>query len=416
MKTRYLVGCFLLAASMSVETGMAQGIINPSAGAIHRSMAGASTAVAVDAAGATYWNPASICYIKRTEMYVGADFVYGDTFLDAAAEATGQFGSNRSDSGLASAPAIGVVYRPAESLFRYGLGIYALVGRTIDFPGAEFNPILMPWDPPNSFGVGPVSTNFSALQIAPILGYQLSDKLYVGGGPVVTTMSLLLDPALQAERNPNGTFPPATHSRPRWGFGFQVGIQYHPDSPWSFGGSFKTRQVFDTFTYNSKDETGAARTLEAEVDLPMILSFGVGYEGFEKTLIAVDFRYFNYKNAKLFGDEPEGGGLGWTNVVSVAAGFQREVHQIIKVQAGYLWNGNPIPETETLWNIQLPAINTHTISGGLVVALTEYADISGSVAYAFKSTINGTVLEIPGTFIELRQDLTTFSLGLTFHK
>jgi long-subunit fatty acid transport protein len=379
-------------------------------------MAGASTAVAADAAGATYWNPASICYIKRTEMYVGADFVYAETGLDAAVEAIGQIGTDRSDSGLASAPAIGVVYRPEESLFRYGLGIYGLVGRTVNFRGNDTNPILSAWNPPNSFGVGPVSTSFSALQIAPILGYQLSEKLYVGGGPVVTTMTLLLDPALQAERNSNGTFPPATNSRPRWGFGFQVGFQYHPDSPWSFGGSFKSRQWFDTFKYDSKDEIGNARTLETKIELPLIISGGVAYHGFEKTLIAVDLRYFNYKNAKLFGDPPEQGGLGWTNIVSVAAGLQRDVHRMLKVQGGYLYNGKPIPETETLWNIQLPAINTHTISAGLVVALTDYADISGSIAYAFKSNIAGTIQEIPGTFIQLRQDLTTFSLGLTFHK
>ncbi len=77
-------------------------------------------------------------------------------------------------------------------------------------------------------------------------------------------------------------------------------------------------------------------------------------------------------------------------------------------------NGDPIPEAATLLNIQLPAINKYSISGGMSVALTERVDITGSVVYGFLHTNRGTILQIPGTVIELRQDLYTFSLGLTF--
>jgi hypothetical protein len=65
-------------------------------------------------------------------------------------------------------------------------------------------------------------------------------------------------------------------------------------------------------------------------------------------------------------------------------------------------------------NIQLPAINEFSISGGMSVALTEKVDITGAVVYGFPSTNRGTILQIPGTLIELQQDLYTFSLGLSF--
>ncbi len=411
MKTRCLVGCLLLMASVGIQTAGAQGIISPSAGALNRSMAGASTAAPLDAAGATYWNPASICDLRKTEVFVGVDFIYGDTFLESAVAASGQMGSNRSDSGLASVPAIGEVYRPEESLFRYGLGIHSLIGRTIDFPGSEFNPILKPWQPPKSFGVGPVSTNMSGLQITPILAYQLSDHLFVGGGPLVTSLSFSLDPALWAERNFNGTFPPATHSRPRWGFGLQFGVMYRPEGNWAYGGSFKSRQWFETFKFNSKTPQGVARTLELELSLPLILSGGVAYRGFERTLITTDIRYFNYANTKLFGESPEGDGLGWRNIWSIAAGVQYEANDMFKIQGGYAYNQNPIPETATIFNIQLPAINKNTISGGLTVAMTEMVDLAFSVAYSLRNTNQGTILEIPGTTVVLKQDLTAINLG-----
>jgi long-subunit fatty acid transport protein len=77
-------------------------------------------------------------------------------------------------------------------------------------------------------------------------------------------------------------------------------------------------------------------------------------------------------------------------------------------------NGNPIPDAASLFNIQLPAINKFAISAGLTYRMTDAVDLTGSVVYALKHSIGGTILEIPGTAIELRQDLTTMSLGFTF--
>jgi long-subunit fatty acid transport protein len=190
---------------------------------------------------------------------------------------------------------------------------------------------------------------------------------------------------------------------------------YNPDSPWSFGGSLKSRQWFETFDFNSKDETGAARSLKLDLSLPLIISGGVGYRGFEKMLIAVDVRYFDYGSTKLFGESPSKNGLGWKSIWAIAAGGQYQVHEIIKVQFGYLFNQNPIPEAATIWNIQIPAINRDSFSGGVTVAMTDKVDLSFSVVHALRSTNQGTFVEIPGTVVIVKQDLTTFSLGLSFH-
>jgi long-chain fatty acid transport protein len=414
MLKRWLMGTLLLLLSTGVQTAMAQGVIFPSAGAINRAMAGASTAAPLDPAGAMYWNPATMSGLPKSEIFVGGDFVYGDTFLSSAVAATGRAGSNRSDSGLAAAPVIGAAYRSEESTYTWGLGIYSLLGRTIDFPGSDTNPVLTPFDPPNSFGFGPVSTNASGVQIALMMSKQLSSGFAVGGGLTVNSLSLSLDPALFATRNSNGTFPPATNSRPGWGAGFEVGGFYSGSSKWNFGASFKSEQWFETFRYFSKDQTGAARDLRLELSLPAIFSFGVAYKGMERTMIAVDARRFNYDSTKFFGDRPENGGLGWRSIWAFAVGAHHRFNESVSAQFGYLYNQNPIPDAATLLNIQLPAINTHSISGGVTVAMTSSVDIVGSAVYAFKHRNLGTVLEIPGTAIELEQDLGTFSLGLRF--
>ena len=395
-------------------TATAQGVIFPSTGARHRAMAGASTAAPIDAAGATYWNPAVMAAMEDGEVFVGVDFLYANTFLDSAVEATGAFGSNRSDSGLSGAPSFAVVSRPENSSFTYGVGVFGIVGRTIDFPGSELNPVLKPYDPPRSFGFGPVSSRSSGLTIAPMMSKQLNSLIAVGVGAQVTSLSVAVDPAFFADRLPSGIFPPATQGRAYWGGGYQAGVLLTPSPMWNFGASFKSRQFFERFDFNSKDGSGNAKPLSLELSFPWILSFGAAYKGIDKTLVSVDFRHLAYDDTKLFGEPPAESGLGWGSIWSLAVGVERTVNDMIAVQGGFSMNGDPIPDAATLLNIQLPAINQYTISGGASVALTERVDITGSVVYGLPHTNRGTILEIPGTVVELRQDLYTFSLGLTF--
>jgi long-chain fatty acid transport protein len=393
---------------------MGQGIIFPSTGAKHRAMAGASTATPIDAAGATYWNPAVMAAMEDGEVFVGVDALYANTFLSSSVEATGASGESRSDSGLSPSPTFAVVTRPENSKFTYGVGVYGFVGRTIDFPGSEFNPVLRPYDPPNSFGFGPISSKTSGLSMTPMMSRQLNDLIAVGVGATVTSISLSFDPALFTERNANGLFPPATQGRSNWGFAYQFGALLTPSERWNFGASFKSRQFFESFQYHSKDEIGRAQTLVTEVQFPWILSFGAAYKGLEDSLVTVDVRYLDYNSTDLFGDPSSEGGLGWKSIWAFAVGFDRKINDMIGAQAGFSVNGDPIPDSETLFNVQVPAINEFAISGGATVALTERVDVAGSVVYGFPHTNAGTILQIPGTSIEIRQGLWTFSLGLIF--
>jgi long-chain fatty acid transport protein len=411
MHLKGLLGGALLFVAASAS---AQGIIFPSTGARHRAMAGASTAFPIDAAGATYWNPAAMAAMADGQVFVGVDTLYANTFLDSAVAATGAFGSSRSDSGLSAAPSFAVVTRPENSSFTYGVGVFGMVGRTIDFPGSEFNPVLRPYDPPNSFGFGPISSRSSGLNIAPMMSYQLNDLIAIGAGAQVTSLSVALDPAFFAERLPSGIFPPATQGRSYWGAGYQVGVLLTPNSMWNFGASYKSRVLFEPFEFNSKDGRGRPIPLSLDLSFPWILSFGTAYKGIDKTVVTFDVRHLAYDNAELFGDPPAEGGLGWQSIWSFALGGERQINQTIAVQAGLGLNGDPIPESATFLNVQIPTINKYSVSGGMSVALTERVDVTGSVVYGFLHTNRGTILQIPGTVIELRQDLWVFSIGLTF--
>ena len=58
-------------------------------------MGGASTAAPVDAAGAGYWNPAGLSWLESSEVYLGAEMLWGDPVLSSSVDLTGRSGAGQ---------------------------------------------------------------------------------------------------------------------------------------------------------------------------------------------------------------------------------------------------------------------------------------------------------------------------------
>ena len=385
-----------------VSPAAGQGLILPGAGAANRAMAGASTAAPLDAAGAAYWNPAAISGLGRNEVYFGAEMVYAD--LRVGVDPLPPPGTNLSDTGLSSLPTVALVHRIEDTRATLGLGLFAVGGGSVNFPTER--------------RIRPLSNNTnqyasaSFLQIAPILSVNATEKLAVALGPTIDASVMSLDPYFLAPRNADGTFPAATHGKPTWGAGFQGGVYYEWDPSWSFGFSYKSPQWFDRSRWHSLDSDGVPLDLGLDLTLPAIYSWGIAYRGFEKTVLAVDLRYVDYENTKLFGQPLAEGGVNWHSVFAVAAGVERRLGDRAKVRFGYLYNDNPIPEVLTLFNTQLPAFNQHQFSMGLGFDLNRSLTLDFAWVHAFENTIQGPVLELPNTTIAMSQSVDFWSLGV----
>ena len=254
--------------------------------------------------------------------------------------------------------------------------------------------------------------------------YQATPKLAVGAGPIITSSTVSFSPAFFApnpSRGPFGlpTFPAGTNARPFWGRRVPAwDALYNVSSNWNFGFSYKSPNWLEKWSYNSSTPNGTARYIGVQAELPTILSWGVAYKGLPKTLIDVDFRYIDYANASLFGQKPSDGGLGWRSVFAVATGIQYQLSDRVTLRAGYLYNTNPIPATNTLFNVQAPAITTNTLSLGFSTKLT--ADITATAAWVhgFRNSITGGVEQIPGgsARVDLQTDSLVFGLNVQFGK
>jgi len=412
-----LVVCALFAFLGLPSVVTAQGLIVPAAGPVHRAMAGASTAAPLDAAGATYWNPAAIGELPGNQVYFGAELVYGDTNLASSVPPRDRFGVDFSDSGVAALPTIAMVYHRENSPLTLGLGMFALVGGSVNFPGNAANPVLSPFDPLRTFGFGPQYAAMSGLLLTPTAAVRVSERLTIGGGPTVMAASLVADPAFFAspdDGNGDGvpTFPAATHSHLSWGGGFRVGMFYELNPCWDLGLAYTSPQWLETFNFNSSDEIGRARELHLRMTIPWIISWGVAYKGFDRTILAADVRYFDYGGAALWGDPVSQGGTGWESIFSVALGAQYCLNDRMKLRIGYLFNENPIPAPLTLFNTQLPAVVQHQFSLGGSMRLTRAITLDLAWVHGFENAIEGSILQIPDTSVRLDQSLDSWSLGM----
>jgi long-chain fatty acid transport protein len=400
-------------------------LVLPGAGPINLSMGGASTASTVDVGG-SYWNPAIISGLPRSEMLLSSQFLLPSAHLQAALPAgaigglyplTGRAGTSRSDSGVSAVPAAILAFRlDDDSPWTFALGSQYLVGGGINFPGSTGTPIVSPHDPPRYFGFGPIYANMAVGLSSVVASRKVTDRLALAAGPLIAVETMSADPAIFAPPiNPfltggYPTFPPAFHQRPFWSGGFQVGLFYELNDDWNLGFSYKSPIWQERWGFNQATATGAPNRIGVQASLPEIFTWGVAYKGFERTLIDLDLRYLDYRNTDLFGTPapPKGTGMGWSSVFAVAVGGQYQATDRLTLRAGYLFNTDPVPGGRTLLNLELPAITEHMLALGGSFQVTD--DITFSVAWThqFRNTMSGTVFQFPGASI--REDVQIDSL------
>src|SRR5262249_44269274 len=289
------------------------GIVLSGAGPENRSMGGASTAAPIDPSGALYWNPAAITGLDGSQLGVGLEVLFPHSRLSSAVAPNslgpgippiGLAGSNRSDAGGFLLPTVGLVYQPDGSICSYGVGLFSAGGFAVNYPGSNTNPVLTA-QPPRGLGLGPISAELQVFQLAPTAAVRLTDRLSGRIAPTVSFAHLTPDPAVMdrpddAHGDGFSSFASATHGPLRVGAGFQAGVFYSTESCWHFGASVKSPQWFETFRFNAVDELGRPRNVQFRFDYPLITSIGTAYSGFERLILAADFRYIDYQNTTGF--------------------------------------------------------------------------------------------------------------------
>ena len=407
----------------------AAGTYLASGGPVSQSMGGASTAAPLEAIGALYWNPASTSALQK-ELAVGIGLF--QPILDTSSSITGLgSGTSSAEPGIALLPTIGWVHRKDDSPITFGVGVHAIAGYKTNFSSSA-NPIFAPQSntPGVPGGLGRVFSGAEFLQMAPTMSLALTDRLSVAAGPTLTLGQLFIDPLLTTPPNDaDGSGAPRYSSgrgtRVHWGGGVQLGVYYVTDHCWHLGASIKSPQWMEDFRFKSEDELGRPLVGRAELDLPMIVSVGTAYSGMRDIIVAMDVRYYDYRNTDGWGPHgfnPDGSlrGLGMSSVMELALGGQYRVSDCLYLRAGYTYNQNPFQSAESTFAALAPLFYQHQIHVGMSRMLTQSVSLNLAYSYWPENTLSGPLVTplgpVPGSSVtsELSVHHLNFGVGVRY--
>ncbi len=415
----------------------AQGVYAPGIGPVNRSMGSAAVAAPLDSMGAINWNPATMSAFQQSELSCSVEFLIADIDASSSVQGIGA-GSTSSESGACLLPNMAWVHKTPDPRLTVGIGILSVAGFQTNYNADPTNPILAPQRTLGTFplgGFGRVNSEAAFIDFSPNIAYAFTDQFSVGVAPVLTMSRLSVSPMVFAGLDDaNGdlisTYPVGSGERYSWGGGANFGAYYIYDCNWSFGAGLKTPRWMEDYRFNTTDENGLPQVAKFDWDLPMVVSIGTSYNGFESTVIALDLRYIDYKNANGFGDSglnPDGSlaGLGWDSVMAVALGLQHQVSETTLLRAGYVYNQNSIPDQATQFNIAAPLHYQHTISGGLTYQPIRSLALNMSYSYTPLSEISGPItlppnaptatppIPVPGSSVTSSLSAHALDFGIT---
>lgn len=402
----------------------AQGLALTGVGPVNRSMGGAATAAPLDAAGALHWNPASISGLPSSEVAFGLELLLVDAELSSSFPTPlGTLsGSDGGEPGVAPIPMVALVHKPCHSRWTYGLGMYGVAGFRSNYPASPNleNPILSPQAADGGLGLGAVFAEAEILQIAPAVSYALTERLSVGVAPTINLARVAADPLVLAPPDAEGRYLSGRGTRWAWGAGIQAGVYYIGPAGWHWGLSVKSPQWFEDFRFKTQD----GQVAKVDIDYPLIVSLGGAYSGWQRWLLAYDVRFFDYANTPGLGNEGYGAsgelrGLGWQSIMSVHTGVQYKVSECLYLRAGYVFQQNPVNDSESFFNVASPLIVEHVGSVGASYALARNVILSVAYIHGFQNEVEGPYVlpdpvgPVPGSSVSSRVAAYALSVGFT---
>ena len=403
------------------------------AGPVNEAMGGADTGICISATGAIAWNPSCTALFKgrRFEFHATGFAAWRELSSTVNANAFGPGfpgvtlqGSTVSHRNASLMPGLAFIYHPDGSKNAYHFAMLAVSGFGVDYDeNTDFsNPILTP-QAPNGFGFGRIKSNYMLVTLPVGMSRQLTEKLSFGFSAVPAFSMLKVIPAPFAAPVTAGSTMPyylsASTNAPALGMGVQAGLHYQFNKVIAAGVSYHSPVWFREFSWNAKDLAGGNHTLKFQMNLPQLVSTGIGITPSSRTHIGVDARWFNYASTAGFdevGYDPDDSvaGFGWRNIWAVGGGIQQQIATSTKLIVGYNYSGNPVPAQYTFFNTPAPAIVQHHLGGGITQTIHGW-DVTATYYHAFQNSITGPWISrqgpIPGTSVTSKMSENSLTVG-----
>lgn len=159
-------------------------------------------------------------------------------------------------------------------------------------------------------------------------------------------------------------------------------------------------------------------------DIPASYGLGIAVKAMPETTIAADIVKIDYSGVASVGNSLSAGGalganngigFGWTDVTVFKLGVSQVISETLTVRAGYNHSTQPIPSSQTMFNILAPGVVQDHLTVGATWNVTKQNELTVAYMHAFEKTVNGPG-SIPTSFgggdanIHMHED----SLGIAY--
>ena len=146
-----------------------------------------------------------------------------------------------------------------------------------------------------------------------------------------------------------------------------------------------------------------------EFDIPENYGFGIAVKTTPKLTLAADVEQINYSKIAAVGNPVDclfqglcqlgsnnGPGFGWRDVTVLKLGASYQYRNDLVLRAGFNTLRQPIPESQTFFNILAPGVVEQHLTLGGTWTLANGNELTLAYMHAFKKEVNGVNSISPG--------------------
>jgi long-chain fatty acid transport protein len=277
----------------------------------------------------------------------------------------------------------------------WGVALYGNGGLDTDYlsdPYARFAP------PGSNVASGTAGVNLQQAFLTPAVAFEVNDSNSIG---------LALNVAYQRfEAEGVGLFAgfsadPADVSNRGFDHSFGAGVRLgwlgHFGDFVTLGATWQSKTYMGRFTKYAglfADQGG--------FDVPDTYGLGITLRPTPDWTLSLDWQRILYSHVASVGDPVNalfqgvplgaagGPGFGWQNVSVIKVGGSYQVTKAVSLRAGYSHSQQPVPTSQTFFNILAPGVIQDHVAAGVSWNLANGNELSLAYIHAFENTVNGS--------------------------
>jgi long-chain fatty acid transport protein len=353
-----------------------------------KSMGGVGIALPQDAlAPAT--NPAGIAWVGN-RIDLGAELFMPDRGASitgsGAPGANGTYDGNDTKSFII--PEIGYA-RVINPNLTFGVAVYGNGGMNTDYATNPFTAYG---------GSGPAGVDLMQLFVAPTVAWKSGNHAF--GASLNLAYQRFKAEGIQGFAGSSAS--PGNVSNRGYddstGFGVRVGWTGQISPTVTLGATYQSKTKMSEF-----DKYSGLFANQGDFDIPENYGVGVALKATPALTVAVDVQQINYSDIPAVGNPVDslftgsplgstnGPGFGWQDVTVYKIGLAYELKPGMALRAGYVTLDQPIPASQTFFNILAPGVVEDHLTLGLTLEMSKTSELTLMYMHAFEKKVNGSV-------------------------